>query len=110
MSIKPKRPEQPNVLTPPSKDSPEWEDWAEVHPLHKAVVGDRPGKAVMVQRVAEAVRWISTCRWSLRSAGFCSDVDDRGPCREPGTHGGREAQWRPQQDLRSQLHAPERRW
>ena len=50
------------MLTPPSKDSPEWEDWAEVHPLHKAVVGDRPGKAVMVQRVAEAVRWISTCR------------------------------------------------
>ena len=62
MSIKPKRPEQPNVLTPPSKDSPEWEAWAELHPLHKAVVGDRPGKAVMVQRVAEAVRWISTCR------------------------------------------------
>ena len=50
------------MLTPPSKDSPEWEAWAELHPLHKAVVGDRPGKAVMVQRVAEAVRWISTCR------------------------------------------------
>ena len=47
MSIKPKRPEQPNVLTPPSKDSPEWEAWAELHPLHKAVVGDRPGKAVI---------------------------------------------------------------
>jgi hypothetical protein len=46
----------------PDRKSPEWGHWAIAHPLHKAVVGERPGKAVMVQRIATAVMWISTCR------------------------------------------------
>ena len=66
----------------PERDTPEWDAWADEHPLHKAIVGARPSKAVMEMRTAEVVRWISSCRtrptmsqmaadtWGIRERAF----------------------------------------
>lgn len=46
----------------PHRDFSEWEEWAEAHPLHKAVVGERPGRQVIELRVQQAIEWVGTAR------------------------------------------------